>query len=192
MDISNGMLSEARRRLQQDPTLLSAITSNNVKVNFVQGDVTTQLVEKFLNRGGGGGGVDDGSSSSSSSSRGGSSSTSINDSSTILFDTVVDSFSLCVMGTDGAKSCLNQISQVVKPVTGQVLLLENTKSSNGLLGWYQDVTASDAARMGGKGCVYNQDVQSMIGESAPELRIVKERQYAAGLFRAFECRRVVG
>ena len=30
------------------------------------------------------------------------------------FDTVVDSFSLCTMGNQGAKDCLNQISQVVK------------------------------------------------------------------------------
>jgi ubiquinone/menaquinone biosynthesis C-methylase UbiE len=30
------------------------------------------------------------------------------------FDTVVDSFSLCTMGNEGAKKCLNQISQVVK------------------------------------------------------------------------------
>jgi hypothetical protein len=30
------------------------------------------------------------------------------------FDTVVDSFSLCVMGTEGAKRCLDQMRQVVK------------------------------------------------------------------------------
>ena len=30
------------------------------------------------------------------------------------FDTVVDSFSLCTMGNDGAEKCLNQLSQVVK------------------------------------------------------------------------------
>ena len=78
------------------------------------------------------------------------------------FDTVVDSFSLCTMGNEGAKRCLNQVSQVVKSKVngGQVLLLENSRSSNPLLGMYQDATATSAAEMGGKGCIYNQNVES--------------------------------
>jgi hypothetical protein len=38
-------------------------------------------------------------------------------------------------------------------VAGAILLIENTRSSNPILGYYQDVTASTAADMGGKGIV---------------------------------------
>ncbi|KAG7341884.1 methyltransferase domain containing protein [Nitzschia inconspicua] len=104
------------------------------------------------------------------------------------FDTVVDSFSFCVMGTQGVKECLEQMSQVVKPKAkgGQILLLENTRSSNLLLGLYQDATADAAASIGGKGCVYNQDVSKMIA-SIRGLQIVREDLYAAGIFRSYMC-----
>jgi hypothetical protein len=71
-------------------------------------------------------------------------------------------------------------------MTGQILLLENSKSSQPLLAWYQDVTAESAATMGGKGCVYNQNVRALI-ESVPGLVIESEESYATGLFRAFAC-----
>ena len=92
------------------------------------------------------------------------------------------------MGNEGAKNCLNQLSKVVKPKSdgGQILLLENSRSSNPLLGLYQDATAETASSMGGKGCVYNQDVTSMI-QNTPNLRIEKEELYSAGLFRAYTC-----
>jgi ubiquinone/menaquinone biosynthesis C-methylase UbiE len=104
------------------------------------------------------------------------------------FDTVVDSFSLCVMGNTGAQSCLDQLSRVVKPGVngGRVLLLENSRSSNALLGLYQDATAETAAMAGGKGCVYNQDVGALIRRTS-RLEINAETMYAAGLFRSYEC-----
>ncbi|CAJ1932924.1 unnamed protein product [Cylindrotheca closterium] len=108
----------------------------------------------------------------------------------LSFDTVVDSFSLCTMGNDGAEKCLSQLSQVVKSKEqgGQVLLLENSRSSNPFLARYQDATSSAAAEMGGKGCVYNQDVEFMIQQSTKgNLVIESQEQYAAGLFRAFRC-----
>ena len=37
---------------------------------------------------------------------------------------------------------------------GQILLIENTRASNPLLGYYQDITASTAADVGGKGPSY--------------------------------------
>ena len=103
------------------------------------------------------------------------------------FDTVVDSFSLCVMGIDGAKKCLSQLAQVVRKESdgGRVLLLENTRSSNPLFGLYQDITADAAALAGGKGCVYNQDVRAVI--KSTRLKIQNETSYVAGLFRSYEC-----
>jgi len=56
-----------------------------------------------------------------------------------------------------------------------------------LLGLYQDVTAEAAATIGGKGCVYNQDVTAMILKN--KLSIQKDDEYAAGLFRSFVCLR---
>jgi len=106
---------------------------------------------------------------------------------TEAFDTVVDSFSLCVMGTEGATAALRQMSEVTK-TGGKVLLLENSRSTNSILGAYQDLTASGAAAMGGKGCVYNQDVAELIRRAAGGRLVVEnEIRYAAGLFRAFVC-----
>jgi methyltransferase OMS1 len=104
------------------------------------------------------------------------------------FDTVVDSFSLCVMGVDGGMACLNQLAQVLKP-GGQMLLLENSRSSNSFLALYQDATAEMAASFGGKGCVYNQDVRAMITRTRM-MDIQCETLYSAGLFRAFNCVRL--
>jgi len=104
------------------------------------------------------------------------------------FDTVVDTFSFCVMGRIGAQRCLQQMRNVVKAGVdgGQILLIENTKSSNALLGLYQDVTADTAAKMGGKGCVYNQDVRSFITQT-DGLALASEEEYASGVFRSFVC-----
>ena len=70
-------------------------------------------------------------------------------------------------------------------IIGKILLLENSRADNPLLGWYQDRTANAAASLGGKGCVYNQDVPSLIREAG--LIIEDERSFAGGLFRAFVC-----
>jgi ubiquinone/menaquinone biosynthesis C-methylase UbiE len=107
------------------------------------------------------------------------------------FDTVIDTFSLCVMGNIGAQQCMNQLSKVVKKHknNGQLLLLENTKSSNTLLGYYQDLTANAAASTGGKGCVYNQNVEQII-LSSKQLQIIQQISYATGLFRFFKCIRL--
>lgn len=73
-------------------------------------------------------------------------------------------------------------------VEGRVLLIENTRASNPILGWYQDLTADAAASAGGKGCLYNQDISSLIGQTAG-LRVDGEEAFAAGFFRAFVCTR---
>jgi len=104
------------------------------------------------------------------------------------FDTVVDSFSFCVMGTKGAKDCLKQIQQVVKTKrnNGKILLLENNRSSNFLVGLYQDATAEAAASAGGKGCIYNQDVTKLL-QATDGIEIIEEHLYASGIFRSYKC-----
>jgi len=152
LDISQGMLDQAKKRFQEDPNL-GGSKWDNVSVSFVQADATSELVSSF-----GAGSM----------------------------DTVVDSFSFCVMGTEGAAKCLRQMAQIVKPGTGRLLLLENARSDNPLLGKYQDATATAAASAGGKGCVYNQNVRAII-EATPGLKVEREEAFAAGLFRSFEC-----
>jgi methyltransferase OMS1, mitochondrial len=134
---------------------------SNVLIRIVKADATTDLVREF--------GVNS-------------------------FDTVIDAFSLCVMGNEGARRCIDQMSRVVRP-SGQILLLENSRSGNPVLGQYQDVTADLVASMGGRGCLYNQNVADLIlppvsQQEQPKLRILEERSYAAGLFRAYRCERI--
>ena len=75
-----------------------------------------------------------------------------------LFDTIVDSFSFCVICMQGGKACLEQLRETVKlkMENGQILLLENMRSLNLLFAVYQDVTAETVVSAGGKGCIYNQ------------------------------------
>ena len=148
VDISDGMLTEAKAKISQ------LALPPDVKVEFVLADATADLTDRFGPN---------------------------------TFDTVVDTFSLCVMGTEGARSCLGQMRNVVKTARegGQILLIENTRSSNPVLGLYQDATADKASRMGGKGCVYNQDVTNML-KATQGLEIMHEEAFAAGLFRSFE------
>jgi ubiquinone/menaquinone biosynthesis C-methylase UbiE len=149
VDISEGMLSQAKSKVQE------LGLEKSIPVKIIQADATSQLVELFGNN---------------------------------QFDTVVDTFSLCVMGNEGAERCLRQMADVMKSKDdgGQMLLIENTRSSNPLLGAYQDITASSAAGLGGKGCLYNQDVGKMIQKNSG-LMLLQEDAYAAGLFRSFIC-----
>ena len=152
VDISEGMLSQAKARVQQ------LELDKSIPVKIIQADATSQLIELF--------GKD-------------------------KFDTVIDTFSLCVMGNNGAEDCLKQMTNVAKDAKdgGQILLIENTRSSNPLLGVYQDLTATSAADLGGKGCLYNQDVGKMI-QQTDGLKLLREEAYTAGLFRSFICEKV--
>jgi ubiquinone/menaquinone biosynthesis C-methylase UbiE len=129
-----------------------------VPVEFMKGDATTDLTQAYGTEG--------------------------------EFDTIIDTFSLCVMGNEGAKRCLNQMKSVLKPMEkgGKMYLIENTRSSNTFIGGYQDLTADAAAKLGGKGCVFNQDVTSFI-KSTEGLQIVKEEPFAAGVFCSYTCQR---
>ena len=54
------------------------------------------------------------------------------------FDSVIDTFSLCVI--DDPQQAVKEMTRVVKPKTGRIILLENTLSDNTILGAFQQLT----------------------------------------------------
>ncbi|KAK9865284.1 hypothetical protein WJX84_009694 [Apatococcus fuscideae] len=77
------------------------------------------------------------------------------------FDSVVDTFSLCVF--EKPQAALNEMARVLKP-DGRLLLLEHTLSSLQPIAWYQDLTAVAVAKSA-KGCVWNQRVPEMVEQA---------------------------
>lgn len=98
-----------------------------------------------------------------------------------VFDTVVDTFSLCVMLEP--ELALAEMRRVCA-AGGRVILLEHTRSSAAPLGLYQDVSAPAAAAFLGKGCVYNQDVAAMLPRAG--LRVLRKQEALLGLVTLFE------
>ena len=101
--------------------------------------------------------------------------------STGAYDCVVDTFGLCVY--DAPVAVLRELGRVVKPA-GRILLLENARPSNALLGAYVDATASTVAKYGGKGCRYDQDVEALARSAG--LRVVRSERFGGGFFGSFE------
>lgn len=92
------------------------------------------------------------------------------------FNTVVDTFSLCVY-PDPLKA-LSNMRSLLDPNNGRLLLLEHSKSSNSVLGVYQDVTSNIVAK-NGKGCVWNQDVVGLL--KAAGFEIIEEQSHLGGI-----------
>ncbi|PNW72776.1 hypothetical protein CHLRE_15g641875v5 [Chlamydomonas reinhardtii] len=98
------------------------------------------------------------------------------------FDTVVDTFSLCVF--PDPQAAMHELARVVRPASGgggggggRLLLLEHSRSDNPLLAAYQDATAGPVAALG-KGCVWNQDVEAMAARAG--LVVTRAERFAAG------------
>lgn len=77
------------------------------------------------------------------------------------YDTIVDTFSLCVFSDPSA--ALREMKRLLRRSNpdATALLLEHTLSPNPILAAYQNVTAAPAASMS-KGCVANQDVVHLV------------------------------
>ena len=97
------------------------------------------------------------------------------------FDTVVDTFSLCVY--PNPYKAISEMKRVLKD-DGQLLLLEHSRSTVPILGVYQDITAVPIARFGGKGCVWNQNVQQLLSDNG--LEVSGHNQYLSGLISSFQ------
>lgn len=92
------------------------------------------------------------------------------------FDTVVSTFSLCVFPHPDA--ALRELCRVLRP-GGVALLLEHSRSSNGLLAAYQDLTNAAVTSMS-KGCAWNQDVLGLV-RAAGLTVLASKPQLAGGL-----------
>lgn len=95
------------------------------------------------------------------------------------FDTIIDTFSLCVYSDPGR--AIAEMKRVVKK-DGNVLLLEHARSKAPLLGAYQDLTAESVATLG-KGCYWNQDVDAILKSNG--LILSNREEYLGGLLVSY-------
>ncbi|KAI7835960.1 hypothetical protein COHA_010159 [Chlorella ohadii] len=126
IDLSGGMLAQARRRAQQ------LGLGERTRLELVQADVE-QLQAALGGR---------------------------------QFDTVVDTFSLCVFPDPLA--ALRSMAACLRP-GGTLLLLEHSRSGFGPLAAYQDLTAPAVAATG-KGCRWNDDVPGLVAAAGLEVQ----------------------
>jgi ubiquinone/menaquinone biosynthesis C-methylase UbiE len=90
------------------------------------------------------------------------------------FDTVIDTFSLCVI--ENPLIALKEMARVVKP-DGKIILVENMKSSNTIVGMIQDLT-EPLITENSKGCRWNIDIDRLTNSVG--LQIMSKTSTALG------------
>mmetsp|Transcript_24876 Transcript_24876/g.45479 ORF Transcript_24876/g.45479 Transcript_24876/m.45479 type:complete len:310 (-) Transcript_24876:396-1325(-) len=118
------------------------------------------------------------------------------------FDTVLDTFSLCVF--PDPQAALREMARVCKPKSegGRVLLLEHSRIDDDeedggdgrgrrrmlpkILAAYQDLTAAPIAAMG-KGCVWNQRLEPLLASAG--LEVLSSTRVLGGLLTVIEATR---
>ncbi len=96
-----------------------------------------------------------------------------------VFDTVVDSLSLCTL-TQPVQA-LREMARVCKP-KGRILLLEHGRSNKQGLARWQDKKADKHAKR--FGCKWNRNILGLVGEA--NLEVASCKQYCFGVFHAIE------
>lgn len=101
------------------------------------------------------------------------------------FDTVLDTFSLCVF--QDPLAAMQEMKRVLKRGPGsKILLLEHSVSHYSPLAWYQNLTADAVASLS-KGCFWNQNVLKLCEQAGLMVRECKF--HAAGTVVQLECER---
>ena len=85
------------------------------------------------------------------------------------FDTVVDTFSLCVI--DEPERAIKEMARVVKRGEGRVVLVENLRSDNPVLGAFQDVTEPIISASSKGKCRWNVDVERIAKASGLNIEV---------------------
>jgi methyltransferase OMS1, mitochondrial len=86
------------------------------------------------------------------------------------FDSVVDTFSMCVIPQPSL--AINEMVRVTR-VGGQVVLLENARSANSVLGIFQDITEPVVTKFS-KECRWNVDIDKLAKENLNIRRVASK------------------
>ena len=104
------------------------------------------------------------------------------------FDSVVCTFTLCVIGGDESPQVLSNMSSLLKPGSGTAFVFENTLPVDPFLSKYFSLAGPIIARADStKLCKNDIDVTQLIERT--DMRIVKKEVFASGLFTSYICKK---